>query len=125
GRGLKGNYARGTHMDRSDAATPTPQPAMLQGMRITDLTTVIFGPYATQMLADLGADVIKIEPQEGDTSRIIGTPANLSGMGPVHLRLNRGKRSVCWDLRSEKGRTALHRLIETSDVFIHNIRTSG
>jgi crotonobetainyl-CoA:carnitine CoA-transferase CaiB-like acyl-CoA transferase len=98
---------------------------MLEGLRIADLTTVFFGPYCTQTLADMGADVIKVEPQGGDTSRIVGTPSKTDGMGPVHLRLNRGKRSVDWDLRSEAGRIAMKRLIETSDVFIHNIRTDA
>ena len=94
----------------------------LAGIRIADLATVVFGPYCTQILADLGADVIKIEPAEGDTARMIGTPAKTPGMGPVHLRLNRGKRSVIWDMKTEKGRKAMRRLIETSDVLIHNIR---
>src|SRR5262245_52344463 len=94
----------------------------LEGIRIADMTTVVFGPYCTQILADLGAEVIKIEPAEGDTARVIGVPPNTPLMGPVHLRLNRGKRSVSWDLGSEEGRAAIHRLLETSDVFIHNIR---
>jgi crotonobetainyl-CoA:carnitine CoA-transferase CaiB-like acyl-CoA transferase len=97
----------------------------LAGIRIADLATVVFGPYCTQILADLGADVIKIEPAEGDTARMIGTPAKTPGMGPVHLRLNRGKRSVIWDMKTEKGRNAMRRLIETSDVLIHNIRPAA
>ena len=97
----------------------------LAGIRIADLATVVFGPYCTQILADLGADVIKIEPAEGDTARMIGTPAKTPGMGPVHLRLNRGKRSVIWDMKTEKGRKAMRRLIETSDVLIHNIRPAA
>jgi crotonobetainyl-CoA:carnitine CoA-transferase CaiB-like acyl-CoA transferase len=98
---------------------------MLEGVRIADLTTVIFGPYCTQMLADLGADVVKVEPPEGDSCRLIGTPAKTPKMGPSHMRLNRGKRSVVWDLKSEIGRTAMRKLIETSDVFIHNIRADA
>src|SRR5512133_3440373 len=94
----------------------------LTGIRIADLSTVVFGPYCTQILADLGAEVIKIEPLEGDTARNIGTPANTPGMGPVHLRLNRGKRSVVWNMKTEKGKKAMRRLVETSDVLIHNIR---
>ena len=97
----------------------------LAGIRIADLATVVFGPYCTQNQADLGADVIKIEPAEGDTARMIGTPAKTPGMGPVHLRLNRGKRSVIWDMKTEKGRKAMRRLIETSDVLIHNIRPAA
>jgi len=97
----------------------------LAGIRIADLATVVFGPYCTQILADLGADVIKIEPAEGYTARMIGTPAKTPGMGPVHLRLNRGKRSVIWDMKTEKGRKAMRRLIETSDVLIHNIRPAA
>lgn len=94
----------------------------LAGVRITDMSTVVFGPYCTQILADLGADVIKVEPEEGDSIRNVGTPPNTPLMGPVYLRLNRGKRSACWDMKSEKGQRAVRRLLETSDVFIHNIR---
>ena len=96
--------------------------APLAGMRVVDMTTVVFGPYCTQILADLGAEVIKVEPEEGDTARNIGTPTTTPMMGPVHLRLNRGKRSAAWDLRSEHGREAMRRLLQGADVFIHNIR---
>lgn len=96
--------------------------APLAGIRIADMTTVVFGPYCTQILADLGADVIKVEPAEGDTARVIGVPPKTPMMGPVHLRLNRGKRSVAWDMKTEAGKAAARRLLETSDVFIHNIR---
>ena len=103
----------------------TASPRMLEGLRVVDLTTVIFGPYCTQILADLGAEVVKVEPPEGDHTRIIGTPALTPGMGPVHLRLNRGKRSVDWDLKSEAGRAAMHALIATADIFIHNVRSEA
>jgi crotonobetainyl-CoA:carnitine CoA-transferase CaiB-like acyl-CoA transferase len=94
----------------------------LAGVRIADMSTVVFGPYCTQILADLGADVIKVEPEEGDSIRNVGTPPKTPLMGPVYLRLNRGKRSVSWDMKSETGKRAVRRLLETSDVFIHNIR---
>ena len=94
----------------------------LDGIRVADMTTVVFGPYCTQILADLGADVIKVEPMEGDSARNIGVPPKTPLMGPVHLRLNRGKRSVSWDMKTEAGKKAIKRLLETSDVFIHNIR---
>lgn len=100
-------------------------PAMLEGIRIADMSTVIFGPYCTQILADMGADVIKIEPSTGDAARGIGKPAHSPGMGMLHLTINRGKRSVNWDVRSDEGRAALRKLIETSDVFIHNVRLDG
>lgn len=98
------------------------QPALLNGIRITDLTTVFFGPYCTQTLADLGAEVVKLEPAAGDTVRLIGNPPGVEGMGPVFMRLNRGKRNIDWDLRTDAGQEAIRRLLETSDVFIHNIR---
>jgi crotonobetainyl-CoA:carnitine CoA-transferase CaiB-like acyl-CoA transferase len=98
---------------------------MLEGIRVADMSTVIFGPYSTQILADLGADVIKIEPADGDVLRFIGKPAHTKGMGTLHMTLNRGKRSVAWDMRSEQGREAMRRLLESSDVFVHNIRADA
>ena len=99
-----------------------PRKLPLAGVRIADMSTVVFGPYCTQILADLGADVIKVEPAEGDTIRLVGTPPKTPLMGPVYMRLNRGKRSASWDMKTEKGKRAVRRLLETSDVFIHNIR---
>jgi len=99
------------------------KPALLEGIRVADLTTVFFGPYCTATLADLGADVIKLEPQgDGESARLIGNPPNTPGMGPVFMRLNRGKRNVDWDLKSTAGRDAFMALLGEMDVFIHNIR---
>lgn len=95
--------------------------APLSGIRVVDMSTVVFGPYCTQILADLGADVIKIEPKGGDNVRGIGKPPRTPLMGPMHLRLNRGKRSVYWDLKSEAGRALVGELLRTADVFLHNI----
>lgn len=88
------------------------------------MSTVIFGPYCTQVLADLGADVIKIEPEGmGDAVRNTGHSARTARqMGPLFMRLNRGKRSVVWNLKSPEGREAIEKLLATSDVFIHNVR---
>ena len=83
------------------------QHALLEGLRVTDLTTVFFGPYCTQTLADLGAEVIKLEPADGDTARLVGNPPATPGMGPVFMRLNRGKRNIDWDLKTEAGREAM------------------
>jgi crotonobetainyl-CoA:carnitine CoA-transferase CaiB-like acyl-CoA transferase len=98
------------------------KPALLEGIRIADLTSVIFGPYCTAMLAELGADVVKVEPPAGDTLRLLGRPAKSPGMGKLHMTINRGKRSVSWDLKTKEGQDNLRRLIAASDVFIHNIR---
>jgi hypothetical protein len=89
------------------------------------MTAVIFGPFCTQALADMGADVIKIEPPTGDNGRTIGSPARTRGMGKLHMTINRGKRSVSWDLKTEEGRAKLRKLIATSDVFIHNVRADA
>ena len=99
-----------------------PGTSLLSDIRIADMTTVIFGPYCTQSLADMGADVIKLEPPKGDDFRNVGKPAKNRGMGPCHMTINRGKRSVVWDMKSEAGQAAVRKLIGTSDVFIHNIR---
>lgn len=98
------------------------KPSMLSGIRIIDLTTIIFGPYGTQMLADMGADIVKIEAPGGDRFRQMGKPAKTPGMGGCHMTLNRGKRSVELDLKSEKDLNALKSLLQNADVFVHNIR---
>jgi crotonobetainyl-CoA:carnitine CoA-transferase CaiB-like acyl-CoA transferase len=99
---------------------------MLDGIRIIDLTSVIFGPYATQMLADMGADVIKVEPPQGDISRYLGRPrAGNPTMGSTHMTVNRGKRSLMLDLKKPKDAEHLRSLIPTADVFFHNIRADA
>lgn len=96
---------------------------MLDGIRIVDLTTVIFGPYATQMLADLGAEVIKVEtPGTGDISRYLGSGIPDPTMGSIHLTVNRGKRSIALDLKKSEDAAVLRDLIATADVFFHNVR---
>jgi crotonobetainyl-CoA:carnitine CoA-transferase CaiB-like acyl-CoA transferase len=96
----------------------------LAGLRVIDLTSMVMGPYCTQIMADMGADVIKIEPPEGDNTRYISV-GPVPGMSGVFVNVNRGKRSVVLDLRSDAGATALHRLIEPADVFIHSMRSKA
>lgn len=98
---------------------------MLEGIRIVDLTTVIFGPYATQMLADLGADVIKIESPTGDTPRYMGAFKNTPYMGGTHMTVNRGKKSIVLDLKQPEDAEVLRKLIATADVFVHNVRAKA
>lgn len=99
-----------------------PANTLLSDIKIADMSTVIFGPYCTQTLADMGADVTKIEPEKGDDFRNVGKSAVTRHMGPCHMTMNRGKRSVIWDLKSEAGAAAIRKLISESDVFIHNVR---
>jgi len=89
-----------------------------------DLTAMVMGPYCTQILADMGADVIKIEPPQGDDTRYVSVgPA--PGMSGVFVNVNRGKRSVVLNLRTEEGKTALRALIAGADVFIHSMRSKA
>lgn len=93
----------------------------LKDIRVIDLTAMVFGPYATQIMADMGADVIKVEQPSGDDTRYINAgPA--PDLGGIYVNVNRGKRSVVLDLREEAGKAALRKLIEGADVFIHSMR---
>ncbi|AWQ07241.1 CaiB/BaiF CoA transferase family protein [Bordetella bronchiseptica] len=93
----------------------------LSGVRVLDMTAALSGPVATQILGDMGAEVIKIEPPEGDSIRDLG-PARHRGMGAMFLHTNRSKRSIVLDLKLEGGREAFRRLAGTADVFVCNTR---
>jgi crotonobetainyl-CoA:carnitine CoA-transferase CaiB-like acyl-CoA transferase len=93
----------------------------LSGFRILDMTTVLMGPYATQMLGDMGAEIIKVESPGGDNARDIG-PRRNQGMAAAFLHINRSKRSLVLDLKQAQGRDALLRLAATVDVLIYNVR---
>ncbi len=102
--------------------TPIPETAgPLAGVRILDLSSVVMGPYATQVLGDLGADVIKVESPAGDNMRAVG-PMRNAGMGHLYLHLNRNKRSIVLDLKTEAGREACLKLAEGCDALLYNIR---
>ncbi|HEX2795414.1 MAG TPA: CoA transferase [Croceicoccus sp.] len=96
----------------------------LAGVRVLDLTSVLMGPYATQIFADLGAEVIKVESPQGDTTRFI-PPGPDHSRGAMFLNVNRGKRSIVMDLKQPAAREALLRLAKDADVFIHSMRASA
>jgi crotonobetainyl-CoA:carnitine CoA-transferase CaiB-like acyl-CoA transferase len=110
---------------------PTPEPRAkgpnaqrngpLHGIQVLDLTTVVMGPAATQILGDLGADVIKVESPQGDSLRRIG-PFRNPGMGPMFLQANRNKRSIVLDLKQVEDRHTLMELAARADVLVSNIR---
>ena len=97
---------------------------LLQGIKIVDLTTMVLGPYATQFLGDLGAQVVKVEPPEGDTFRTV-RPGRREDLGAPFINFNRNKRSIAVDLRQERGRKVLHDLVAAADVLVHNMRSGS
>jgi crotonobetainyl-CoA:carnitine CoA-transferase CaiB-like acyl-CoA transferase len=96
-------------------------PGALDKIKVLDLTTVIMGPYCTQILGDMGADVIKVESHAGDNMRWVG-PAKNPGMGHIHLHLNRNKRAIVLDLKQPKGLEACLKLAARADVLVYNVR---
>jgi crotonobetainyl-CoA:carnitine CoA-transferase CaiB-like acyl-CoA transferase len=94
---------------------------LLNDIRIIDLTTIVLGPYATQLLADFGAEVVKIEPEDGDIFRAV-RPGRTNDVGAGFMNFNRNKRSVVLDLKSQSGQSALRELIKDADVLVHNMR---
>ena len=93
----------------------------LAGYHILDLTAVVLGPYATQILGDMGADVIKVESPAGDMTREIG-PRKSPGMAPIHLTISRNKRSIVLDLKRASAKSALMKLAAGADAFVHSMR---
>ncbi|MCC6917697.1 MAG: CoA transferase [Alphaproteobacteria bacterium] len=96
----------------------------LAGLRILDLTAVVLGPLATQVLGDYGAEVIKVEGPRGDMMRANGVSLH-PGMSSIFLALNRNKRSLCLDLAAEEGKAVLRRLIPACDILVHNMRVEA
>ncbi len=104
-----------------NASIQTRKQGPLNGVRIIDTTSVLFGPYCTQLLGDFGADIIKVEGLDGDTVRGAGTGKS-PGMSGVFMGTNRNKRSVAIDIKTPSGKKAILDLIKNADVFVTNIR---
>src|SRR5689334_11475897 len=96
----------------------------LAGVKVLDLTSVLMGPYATQIFSDLGADVIKVDDLLGDTRRY-PPPGPERNRGAMFINLNRGKRSLALDLKQREAREALLHLAKTADVFVHSMRAGA
>src|SRR5687767_7007400 len=117
-------------LSREDRLVPEPaaQVGPLAGVRVADLSTVLAGPYCTMVLADLGADVVKVEPMEGDATRGWGPPwvgQADDRVAAYYLSVNRNKRSLRVDLRRPQGAEILGRLLARSDVLVENFRPGG
>lgn len=108
----------------STAAAANESAGALDGIRVVDLTTVLMGPMACRMLGDHGADVIRVESLEGDSTRN-GLPARSAGMSGFSLNIQRNKRSLALDLKSAAGKAAMQRLLASSDVLVTNMRAAA
>ena len=102
---------------------PVANGGALEGLKVIDLSRVLGGPYCGQMLADHGADVIKIEPPQGDETRTWGPPFDDEGISAYFAGINRNKRTIALDLSKPEGREVLLKLLETADVLIDNFKT--
>lgn len=116
-----------TELTDTDTATSTKEPSMpgpLTGVRVIDLTAALAGPYCTMILADLGADIIKVEPPGGDVTRRVGpyppSTTDQPTLGGYFQSINRGKRSIVLDLKTPEGHAELLELISTADVLVEN-----
>ena len=109
---------------QADPPQADPPPGPLDGVRVLDLTAVVMGPLATQILGDLGADVITIENRQGDINRTMSR-GPVRGLSGVSLNLLRNKRNLTIDIARPEGRQALLRIAATSDVFVTNLRPAS
>jgi crotonobetainyl-CoA:carnitine CoA-transferase CaiB-like acyl-CoA transferase len=98
-------------------------PGALEGLKVVDLSRVLGGPYCGQMLGDHGAEVIKVEPPQGDETRLWGPPFDQEGISAYYSGINRNKRTVALDLSRPEGREVLMKLLATADVLIENFKT--
>lgn len=111
-------------MNISDKQASAPT-GPLSGVKVIDMSSVVLGPLSTMIMGDLGAEVIKIEPEKrGDIMRYAGASPT-GDLGPIYTNLNRNKRSVALDGKSEKGKANLRALLKSADVFFHNVRMAG
>ena len=108
----------------STTSVNPPATGPLAGIRVLDITSVVLGPLATQILGDYGADVVKIESLDGDLMRSNGVSLH-PGMSSIFLAINRNKRSVAVDLKTEAGRNAVQQLVAGADVLVHNMRVAA
>jgi crotonobetainyl-CoA:carnitine CoA-transferase CaiB-like acyl-CoA transferase len=108
----------------TNESSRTPAPGAHAGIRIIDITSTVVGPAATQILGKLGADVIKIEPPDGDQFRNLGPSLN-KGMAAMFLGMNRNKRCMVLDLKKPESQSVLRRLVAGADVFVHNMRPAA
>lgn len=97
---------------------------LLKGVRVVELTTIVLGPMAGQMLADFGAEVIKVEALIGDLARQV-EPRSAAGESSMFVNCNRNKKSLAVNLKTDEGREIMRRLIADADVFLHNMRTKA